>query len=241
MKPIPYATILAGLFWLSGCGASSAPASQESQGSAAPESGRTPQAEDGTFTADAGDLALRLHSSACEEFVDSLTMCNKDNELAIESDDGSIRQTLTPDSVFVDRNKLIYRGSLSGKQKPDAHTFVLSDINGDGKDDFLVWTGREGAYGGPSYDVYLFDSGKRKFTLSQSFSDLTLGRVGLFGVDNDRITASAVDGCCLHVFETYLIESNEPKLIERVTEDSSSGKKRTKTERLEGGEMREVQ
>lgn len=197
------------------------------------------QSKDGVELA-AGDITLRLTTTACKAFAGDIAVCNQDNRLDIENAGSGFRQTLRPRSVFVDFDALVYHGSLSESRKPDTHTFTLSDVNGDGFDDLVIWSGREGAYGGPSFDVYIFDPAASRFQFSQPFSDLTVGYLGLFSVDGKEIETASKSGCCIHVRETYTVEDGEPRIIERITEDATTeGSTRTIIERLVDGELRE--
>jgi hypothetical protein len=118
---------------------------------------------------------------------------------------------------------------------------VISDVNADDHEDVLLWSGRDGAYGGPSFDVYLFNESLRTFRLNQALSDLTVGYTGLFGVDGARITADSLIGCCVRVRETYLVSAGRLELVERVTtDDSILGAPATVTERLVEGELRVI-
>ncbi|GLQ46720.1 hypothetical protein GCM10007862_17710 [Dyella lipolytica] len=133
----------------------------------------------------------------------------------------------------------MYDGPLTEGGERGTYSFLLSDVNGDGNDDLIVWTGRDGGYGGPSFDVYLFNAAEHKYVYSQAYSDLTVGSIRLFTVENGKVRTIVKDGCCTHIFETYQVESDEPKLIERVTESASEGSDKiiVKTERLIGDRM----
>lgn len=156
--------------------------------------------------------------------------------------DGSINQVLQLDEVYVNSEATLYRGALdeSFELRPSTPTFILSDVNGDGEDDSIIWTGNKGNYGGPSFNVYLFDKRARKMEFSAEISALTVGRSGLFTTEKGKIKVSSSDGCCLHVFDTYELETNRPKLIERVIENTSGPEPMVTTERLKGDELRRV-
>lgn len=248
--------IFIGLFALSACDAGrlATDASQSLQqpgaaaGNETKAKGKTPRSALDALNGhqglqvESGDYVLHLTGSGCKEFAGDVAVCDREPRLEITSTDGSFHQTLTPASVFVDDDALVYRGTLDGANKPDTHTFVLSDVNGDALDDLMVWSGRDGAYGGPSFDVYLFDAAGPGFRLSQPWSELTVGYLGLFGVQDGKIRTTSKSGCCIHVYETYLVENNLPKLIERVTEDATKEDDlQTTTERLIDGALKEVE
>lgn len=195
----------------------------------------------GTLQAEAGDLSLSLTAPACIEQSDTLSLCNRGVELSLSRRDGSLRQTLKPDALYLDSVKTVYRGPLD-ERFPQGVSLVLADVDGDGHDDLLLWTGKEGAHGAASYDVFLYDAARRSFEFDQEFSDIGIGSNGLFAVRDGRLVSTSTDGCCLHVIETYAIEGGRPKLVERVTQDSTEGQDKVKvrTEKLVDGEMKEV-
>ena len=195
----------------------------------------------GGLRIEAGSIQLHLRAGRCEHLVEGLLACDDGLELAVSTVDRKLQQTLRPASILLKRDALVYRGQLPVDARPEAHSFVISDVDADGKDDLLLWSGREGAYGGPSFDVYLFDEGRSEFRFNEGMSDLTKGYVGLFGVDGQLIVANAQSGCCLRVQETYVLEDDHPKLVERTTVDARPGLEPvTVKERVINGELRVV-
>ena len=103
---------------------------------------------------------------------------------------------------------------------------VIEDINFDGHDDIALRAGNEGAYGGPSYDVYLYQPASKSFRLNGALTQLGSENLGLFSVDpqSRTLTTSTKSGCCWHQSSTWKVENNQPVLIEEVTEGEGSGK-----------------
>lgn len=161
------------------------------------------------------------------------------DETHIHVTNAGVRQSLLFTSLYLDRSATLYRGPLDASYKQNGHSFIVTDIDGDGHEDLIVWTGKEGAYGGPSYEVLLFDATDRQFRVAPSLSELTVGANGLFSANSGRLTTSSSDGCCMRVFDTYAIEQLEPVLLERITEerDPETGKITTKTQRTGDGTL----
>ena len=106
----------------------------------------------------------------------------------------------------------------------EEYSFVGDDFNFDGLEDFAVCNGREGGYGGPSYNVFLFDRRSGKFVESRALSRLTEGAyLGLFFVDakRKRLTAHSKSGCCYHETDYFVVAGNRPVLVEKVVEDAT--------------------
>jgi hypothetical protein len=187
----------------------------------------------------ANGATLHMKANGCSSFTDEIAVCNGRVQLTIINSSTNINQVIGPSAVFISKKYTLYAGPLTDGEVHGTYSFLLSDVNGDGNDDLIVWTGRDGGYGGPSFDVYLFNAAEHKYVHSQAYSDLTVGSTGLFTIENGKLKTIAKDGCCTHIFETYQVESDEPKLVERVTETTSEGSDKisVKTERLIGDRM----
>lgn len=187
------------------------------------------------------DWLLQLTVSNCTEFVDNVQRCDGGATVEIYGPQG-IAQSLQVDTIYVNSAATAYRGVLTQGYQQHGYTFVLGDLNGDGHDDLMIATGREGGYGGRSYDVFLFEPNSGTFVRNEAMTELMKGANAPFSVNPDgSLELSFTDGCCLHVFETYRLQDSRAELVERVSEDTTdSNKAVTKTERLIDGQLKEV-
>lgn len=176
----------------------------------------------------AGNSSISIRAPKCIEEVETLKYCSGEIELLIQIE-GKATQRIVASSLFFDSSASLYRGPLHAGAEVHRHSLILSDVNNDGIEDLLVWSGKEGAYGGPSFDVYLMRASTGQFELSKEYSELTIGYNGLFEVDGNLIKTVASSGCCMHIFETYEIRQGKPVLVERVTEDNTDPAKPLKT------------
>lgn len=184
-----------------------------------------------------GDWSLKLSASDCEQRLDHVQWCKRDVQLNVEGP-GGIKQLIPLESVYLDSESTAYVGSLSGRYREKGYSIVFGDIDGDGHQDLMVWTGREGGYAGASYDVFLFNAETKQFVRNLALTELMLGATAPFIVDDGRLKLAFKDGCCLHIFDTYELQGNEPVLVERVTEDSTvSGQTKKTIERLVDGKL----
>ncbi|WP_460146243.1 XAC2610-related protein [Pseudomonas sp. S2_A02] len=93
---------------------------------------------------------------------------------------------------------------------------VFGDFNFDGQQDLAVRNGNDAGYGGPSYDIYLFDPESPTLVLNNAFSDLTREpQLGLFGIDiaGKRLLTQSKSGCCWHQSATWEIQGNTPVML----------------------------
>jgi hypothetical protein len=120
----------------------------------------------------------------------------------------------------------------------------FSDYNFDGIDDLSLCDGRNGGYGMPSYQIYLFSSRAKKFIHSEPFTELSQeGRLGMFEADakRKRLRTLSKSGCCLHTTEEFEVVNNQPKKVLEIVEDATiADEKRVKitTRRLVNGRWR---
>ena len=107
----------------------------------------------------------------------------------------------------------------------EEYTFVFEDFDFDGEEDLAVCNGRDGGYGGPSYNVYLFDRRSKRFVENRRLSRLTdAPYLGLFFRDPKKrlISVYSKSGCCYHETEVYRLVGGRPVLVEKVTEEATS-------------------
>lgn len=208
------------------------PSATSMEFSAKPDSG-------GVLSLQAGDLRLQVSAPACRDFGASIRACD-DVELSVLC--GGVAQALVLQSFYINTEATLFRGSLAERDRTRSHSVVLADVNLDAHDDLLLWTGREGGYGAASYSVYLFEPSRDVYVHSRAFSDLTIGRSGLFTLDGGRIRTGSKSGCCIHIQETFAVENNAPVLVERMEEDATdgAGKPRITISRRVDGQLRKV-
>lgn len=120
-----------------------------------------------------------------------------------------------------------------------AHSVLIyDDFNFDNKKDLALRDGRNGCYGGPSYQVYLKDS--NTFTYSEEFTELAQGYCGFFGVNKTSKTLSTMtkSGAAWHQYSEYKVIDNKPVAIHIIEEEYNSRGLIAITERKRiGGKM----
>ncbi|MFJ5391782.1 DUF1311 domain-containing protein [Pectobacterium brasiliense] len=184
------------------------------------------------------NISLITKASDQWDFVLGVAKCNLDPSYStcegpgtldiFKKGSGELFQRITMENMFIELNKKgettvnlveVYGENNSG--------LVIDDANFDHHADIILRNGNNGAYGGPSYDVYLFDVAKQQFTLNAPLTELASSNLGLFEIDDKRktITTSTKSGCCWHQSSTYQIANNKPVLIAETTEDYSEEKK----------------
>lgn len=100
------------------------------------------------------------------------------------------------------KDTLVYNPQITKKPRgvyEEEYSVVFDDFDFDGKQDLAICNGRNGGYGSPSYNVYLFDNRSKKFTANGKLTRLTEGvYLGLFFPDAKErlLIAFSKSGCC---------------------------------------------
>ena len=78
---------------------------------------------------------------------------------------------------------------------------IFDDFNFDGHEDIAIRNGNQSGYGGPSYDVYVYNISRKKFVSSEELTELAYNYLGMFHVDHQkkRLTTFSKSGCCWHL------------------------------------------
>ncbi len=94
---------------------------------------------------------------------------------------------------------------------------LFGDFNFDGTQDIAISNGNYGSYGGPVYDIYVFNKTKQKFVLSDELSTLTQENLGMFELDQKRkrLITYNKSGCCYHIRSEYEVVPNKGLLLVR--------------------------
>lgn len=190
------------------------------------------------------DFVLRLLQPCSGDNDKDDTTCEGPAQLLIYAKgQRSVRQVINFPTVFV----MVPRGSkeplVNSTRLYDFQGVInVGDFNFDGQEDFGIQTGNEGSYGGPSYDVYLFDARTQRFVPNGEMTSLIRSTLGFFEVDakNKRLHTYAKGGCCYHETTTYRVDRDVPVAIERHIEEVllSGDKMKITEEKVVNGKWR---
>lgn len=120
--------------------------------------------------------------------------------------------------TFTSENLLFNVGKdqrlIPGKMMPltkEQSPIILGEFNFDGTEDVAIRNGSLGNYGGPSYDVYVFNSTRMAFVKSKELTELGSSYLDLFEVDpvRKRLIAYGKSGCCRFFTTEYKVIPNQ--------------------------------
>ena len=138
-------------------------------------------------------------------------------------------QVLILPSVTIYKDSIAYNPQTSEKSRglyEEEYSIVFDDFNFDGRQDLAICNGRNGGYGSPSYNVYLFDIRSARFIENKRLSRLTeAGYLGLIFPEakNRLLVAYSKSGCGYHETEKYRLAKDHPVLVEKIIEDATMG------------------
>lgn len=175
MKPFTFAVLLSCL---------SLPAITLAQESAQPVSDSTPLThsfivKDGSKLYDA-----TLSVATCDDDI-----CNGKGTIELtDKRTGAAVQTFHSDDLYffltAEQTPTVNVIQLYDEQSP----LIFDDFNFDGSEDLAIRNGNQSGYGGPSYDVYVFNRSKNRFVLSEDLTELAYENLGMFQTNHQLQT-----------------------------------------------------
>ena len=183
--------------------------------------------------------ASKLYNVKMQVNCDQQSCSGKGTVSLYKKSDQSLLQKFVSDDLDFDLSDDLKPSAniieLYGEQSP----LIFDDFNFDGTEDIAIRNGNEGPYGGPTYDVYVYNKTHKHFVFSSDLSALTHENLGMFHVDHDnkRIHTLSKSGCCYHIAEEYQVIPKKglvkvKEFIEDATLEYPDGEKRvTVTER----------
>lgn len=113
----------------------------------------------------------------------------------------------------------LYRGRLDNGFVDGWHSVVLTDINADGHEDMLVWTGFDGNYGDPSYRYYLYDIGSGRLEESAALAGLVQGH-SIARITGGQVFVWSRSGPCERSEKTIDMRGAAPTVVASRNEDT---------------------
>ncbi|MBK8483849.1 MAG: hypothetical protein IPL31_05765 [Saprospiraceae bacterium] len=101
---------------------------------------------------------------------------------------------------------------------------AFEDYNFDGNIDVAIRNGNNSGYGGPSFDIYVYNITKKQFVLSKELTELASTNLGMFQIDKNRkrIITNTKSGCCWHSASEYEVVFRKGlQLVTEIIEDAT--------------------
>ncbi|HEY4373921.1 MAG TPA: FG-GAP repeat protein [Burkholderiales bacterium] len=137
------------------------------------------------------------------------------------ADKGAAQTFETEDmQIMLDRAKPVVNDS---RLYEDQSALIAGDFNFDGSTDLAIRNGNNSGYGGPSYDVYVYNVTRRKFVPAPDLTDLASTKLGMFQVDakRKRLVTMEKDGCCWHLISEYAVVPGKGLITVHTVEENA--------------------
>ena len=176
------------------------------------------------------DVVIRVKACGGEAQGNDANTCNGPAQVSLyKKGVQSTFQVLHLPNIELYKDTVAYNPTMNKKARgiyAEEYSVVFDDFDFDGKQDLAICNGRNGGYGAPSYNIYLFDKKSNRFVENRRLTRLNEGvYLGLFFLDARRklLVAYSKSGCCYHETEKYRMVNNKPILVEKMIEDASRG------------------
>ncbi|WP_152540827.1 XAC2610-related protein [Luteimonas huabeiensis] len=176
---------------------------------------------DGSLQLRLGDTSIEMQSDGCIDRMVNILICSN-VRLAISTPELS-RQTVflpevwLPKALRPDRDPpaiIGARGSLEAGFSEGRNGIILTDIDEDGHEDLMVWSGPDGSYGDPSYTYYLYDPQARRLVENTALAALMEGH-SLSRIVRGRIYAWYRSGPCDRGEKLIEVHDAVPRIVAR--------------------------
>lgn len=166
-----------------------------------------------------GDALITMTSDGCvaSAIAGGLNCSNVQLQLSTST---LHRQTFSLAGIWLPRTvrrdhpaRTGFRGSLRAGFVKGRHGIILSDINADGHEDLMVWTGRDGSHNEPSFTYYLYDAQTRRLIENTALATLMEGH-SLSRIVDGRLFAWYRSPPCDRGEKWIEVRGNTPKIVE---------------------------
>lgn len=123
----------------------------------------------------------------------------------IEKKTRSVFQTFTSDDLIFDIDSINVSTDRGSKYYNEDSPLIFDDFNFDGTEDLAIRNGHRSGYGGPSWDVYVYNSTRKQFVLSKELTELAVNYLGMFQTDHKRkrLITNGKSGWAWHITTEY--------------------------------------
>jgi hypothetical protein len=171
----------------------------------------------GTLEMRLGDAVITMQSDGCTVRVRGGGLICSNARLSV-STPTLHQQTLSLPEIWISEPGQSIatgiRGSLLASFVHGQYGITLPDINADGHEDLVVWTGLDGSYGDPSYTYYLYDTKTRRFVENTALAKLMEGH-SLSRIVDGRLLAWYLSGPCDRGEKLIEVRGSTPRIVAR--------------------------
>ena len=176
------------------------------------------------------DVVIQVQGCGGEAQSNNANICNGPARISLyKKGIQSPFQVLNLPNIELYKDTATHNPTIDRKPRgiyAEEYSIVFDDFNFDGRQDLAICNGRNGGYGGPSYNIYLFNTQSNRFVENRGLTRLNQGvYLGLFFPDpkSKLLSTYSKSGCCYHEAEKYRVVNTRPLLVEKIIEDATGG------------------
>lgn len=175
-----------------------------------------PPTSQGSATLILGDARIAVTVDDCPTARNDFFHACENVRLVVSTPDIADQHLQLPRVIFSDRedDASAKRGSLEHGFAWGKYSLMLLDLNNDGHEDLMAWTGFEGNYGDPSYTYLLYDPDTQAFVENTAIQAL-IEMHSLSQVVDGQLEFWYRSGPCLRGEKSIRFEGQTPRIIAR--------------------------
>lgn len=166
------------------------------------------------------DLSKNYHVTIDIATCNEKECFGKSTILLMDKSTSEIYPALTSENfTFAISTDSLYLKKAKFDEEPNS--LILNDFNFDGFEDLALVSRSSGTV---SYDIYIFDSIQKKFSIDDGMTALVKDNSTMFTVDYERkrLILQLKSGCCIHITKEYtVIPGRGPLKVYEFEEDTS--------------------
>ena len=180
-----------------------------------------PPAAHGSATLILGDARITVSVDACPGVKSDLFRACENVRLAVSTPDIAEQHLQLPEVIFSDHENdtSANRGTLEQGFAWGKYSLMLLDLNNDGHEDLMAWTGFDGSYGDPSYTYFLYDADAKAFVENTAIQAL-IEMHSLSRVVDGQFEFWYRSGPCERGEKSIRFDGMTPQIVDRNDENS---------------------
>ena len=170
----------------------------------------------GSATLILGDARINVTVDHCPGTKSDLFRACENVRLVVSTPDIADQHLRLPQVIFSDmeNDASAKRGTLEQGFSWGKYSVMLLDLNNDGHEDLMAWTGFDGSYGDPSYTYFLYDPDAQAFVENTAIQTL-IEMHSLSRVVDGKFEFWYRSGPCLRGEKSIRFEDKIPRIIAR--------------------------
>ena len=183
-----------------------------------------PPAAHGSATLILGDARIAVSVDACPGVKSDLFRACENVRLVVSTPDIADQQLQLPKVILSEHENdaSAKRGTLEQGFAWGKYSLMLLDLNNDGHEDLMAWTGFDGSYGDPSYTYFLYDADAKTFVENTAIQAL-IEMHSLSRVVDGQFEFWYRSGPCERGEKSIRFDGMTPQIVDRNDENSCKG------------------